>query len=299
MPRKPDQRISDKLENGYPLFSVEFFPPKNEEGARQILRTAQTIKENIDPDFVSLTYGAGGGTRQRTQEYAAMIREIFDFDVMPHLTCVGHSRDELREILERFYETGFRNIMTLRGDPPKGDTEFKPHPDGLQYASELAAFIKEHFPQFCLGVAGYPEKHPEAASPEQDMQHLAHKVNQGASFVTTQLFFTNDDYYRFVENARKAGIDVPIVAGLMPVVSSGQLKRFCSMCGSTIPEELNSKLEAAGEDEAAILEVGIDWTYNQVVDLVKEGVPGLHLYLLNRSHSAVEVIRRLRYNKVI
>lgn len=299
MSKKPDQRISDKLANGYPLFSVEFFPPKNEEGARQILRTAHRIKEHIDPDFVSITYGAGGSTRERTQEYAELIRLIFDFDIMPHLTCVGHSRDELKGIIERFREAGFRNIMTLRGDPPKGDTEFKPHPDGLTYASELASFIKELYPDFCLGVAGYPEKHPESADASSDMQWLKHKVDQGADFITTQLFFENDDYYRFVDDARKAGIDVPIVAGILPAVSTGQLRRFCDMCGSTIPAKLNAQLDAAGEDTDKIVEVGIEWAYNQIVDLVHNGVPGIHLYLLNRAHSAIEVIRRLRYNNVI
>lgn len=299
MSKKPDQRVTDKLNNGYPLFSVEFFPPKNEEGARQILRTAQQVKEQIDPDFVSITYGAGGSTRERTQEYAELIRLIFDFEVMPHLTCVGHSRDELKATLDRFAETGFRNIMTLRGDPPKGDTTFKPHPNGLTYASELVHFIKTNYPQFCLGVAGYPENHPESPDTDSDIHWLKHKVDQGADFITTQLFFDNTDYYRFEERSRKAGITVPIVAGILPVVSSSQLRRFCAMCGSSIPQKLDSLLDSAGDDEAAVLELGIQWAYDQVVELVQQGVSGIHLYLLNRSYSSIELIRRLRYNRII
>ncbi len=299
MSKKPDQRISDKLTNGIPLFSVEFFPPKNEEGARQILRTALKVKEQIDPDFVSITYGAGGSTRERTQEYAELIRLIYNFDVMPHLTCVGHSRDELRHTLDRFYETGFRNIMTLRGDAPKGDATFKPHPDGFQYASELVEFIKTNYPQFCLGVAGYPENHPESKDTPFDIRWLKHKVDRGGDFITTQLFFNNADYYAFVKRTREAGITVPIVAGIMPVVSSSQLRRFCTMCGSTIPSELDALLYSAGESESAVIQVGIDWAYRQVVELVENGVSGIHLYLLNRSHSAIELIRKLRYNHII
>ncbi len=191
---KPGRAISDMLSAGEPVFSVEFYPPKTEEGARQILRSGKALSA-FAPDFVSITYGAGGSTRERTLEYGELLRDLFNFEVMPHLTCVGHSRDELTGILERFQQAGFRNIMTLRGDPPKGKTDFQPHPDGLRYASELVGFIRERFPHFCLGVAGYPEKHPESPSLEDDLGRLCHKVAQGADFITTQLFFDNADYF--------------------------------------------------------------------------------------------------------
>jgi len=284
--------IADILAEG-PVLSVEFFPAKTEEGARQILRTANRIRE-IQPDFVSITYGAGGGTRQRTIEYGELLREIFGFEVMPHLTCVGHSRDELRAILERFHRAGFRNIMTLRGDPPKGDTEFKPHPDGFQYASELVAFIRENYPDFCLGVAGYPEKHPEAGSFEVDLKNLKHKVDQGGAFVTTQLFFNNEDFFRFRDNCVAAGIDKPIIPGVMIAASHAQVTKFCGFCGSRVPEELDTELAAASDDEAASAEVGIHWAHQQIKQLLEAGAPGVHLYILNKSQAPVQLFERLK-----
>ena len=204
MSEEPDQHISRKLKQGKAVISVEFFPPKGDDGGEQILKTARELA-SISSDFVSITYGAGGTTRERTIRYARLLKKEVGFNVMPHLTCVGHSQQELADILESYHSSGFRNIMTLRGDPPKGESSFSPHPDGFQYASELVAFIREQYPDFCLGVAGYPEKHPEAQSMDIDLKNLKTKINAGADFITTQLFFNNEDYFNFVDACRNIG----------------------------------------------------------------------------------------------
>ncbi|MEM8549519.1 MAG: methylenetetrahydrofolate reductase [NAD(P)H] [Verrucomicrobiota bacterium] len=290
--KKPGRAISDMLQTGEPVLSVEFFPAKTEEGARQILRTANALKP-YQPDFVSITYGAGGSTRERTLDYGELLQEIFGFEVMPHLTCVGHSRDDLRSILARFKEKGFRNIMALRGDPPKGEDQFKAHPDGLHYGSELVSFIRETYPHFCLGVGGYPEKHPEAISLDADLEHLKIKMDAGADFITTQLFFNNSDYLAFVEKCRALGITKPIVPGILPPLSFDQVKKFCGFCQASLPEELSQRLAAVEDDVDASREVGVEWAFKQIIELIEQGAPGVHLYILNRSASALALIERL------
>lgn len=286
----PDQSIGAVLGGNRPVISVEFFPPKDEAGGKLILETASRIREQIDPDFVSITYGAGGGTRERTFRYAEILRKEYGFAVMPHLTCVGSSRDELREILRGYRRAGFRNVMALRGDPPKGETAFRAHPDGLPYAVDLIGLIREEFPEFCLGAAGYPEVHPEAISPEEDLRHLRAKVDAGAAFITTQLFFDNRNFLAWARRCRESGISVPLVPGLMPIRSAKQARRFCEH----IPEELDRSLEAAGEDREKIHEVGIEWTTRQIRELMDAGFRAFHLYIMNRSGMATEVFRRLR-----
>jgi len=286
-------RISDMLRGNGPLLSVEFFPPKNEEGARQILRTANALRQE-SPHFVSITYGAGGGTRDRTLAYGELLKEIFGFEVMPHLTCVGHPADEIAGILERFDEVGFSNIMALRGDPPKGETDFKPHPDGFAYASDLIAFIKDRYPQFCLGAGAYPEKHPEAPDSKTDVDNLKRKVDAGADFLTTQLFFDNEDFFRFEEACRKAGIDIPIIPGVLPAVSHTQVTKFCGFCGARLPDELSKRMADCGDDAERAQQVGIEWAWEQITELFERGAPALHLYILNRQKAPLEIIRRLR-----
>jgi methylenetetrahydrofolate reductase (NADPH) len=281
-----DRPLSDLFSQRRPLRSIEFFPPKDDAGVEALRQTAGALRR-IAPDFVSVTYGAGGSTRQRTAEVSGILRKDFGFTVMPHLTCVGHTRAELAEIADRIHGDGFRNIMALRGDPPKGSSEFRAATDGLRHANELVSLLRERHPDFCLGVGGYPEKHPEAPSPEADLDHLKRKVDAGASFVTTQLFFDNDTYYRFVERCRAAGITVPVVPGLMPVLSLKQVQRFTSMCGTTIPQVLVRRLEAAGDTQEIVEAVGIDWALAQIRDLISRGAPGYHLYILNRAKSAL------------
>jgi len=281
-----DRPISALFAQQRPLRSLEFFPPKDDAGVAALRDTAATLAR-IQPDFVSVTYGAGGSTRERTAQVSEILRHDCRFTVMPHLTCVGHSRAELDTMADRIYASGFRNIMTLRGDPPKGQTVFTAPADGLGHASELVALLKTRHPDFCLGVGGYPEKHPEAPSAEVDLAHLKRKVEAGAAFVTTQLFFDNDVYYRFVDRCRAAGIAVPIVPGLMPVLSLKQVQRFTQLCGAVLPARLITRLEAAADDTEVVEAVGIDWALTQIRDLLAHGAPGYHLYILNRARAAL------------
>jgi len=282
----PDRCISDFFAQKRPLRSIEFFPPRDESGV-EVLRTAATSLKRMNPDFVSVTYGAGGTTRDRTAQVSAMLKHELGFTVMPHLTCVGHSRVELGDIADRIYAGGFRNIMTLRGDPPKGSTEFNVATDGLRNASELVELLKARQPELCLGVAGYPERHPEAPSLDVDLTHLKRKVDAGADFITTQLFFDNTLYYRFVERCRAVGITVPIVPGIMPVLSLKQIQRFTQMCGASLPKQLITRLEVAAEDTDVVETIGIDWALTQIRGLLANGAPGYHLYILNRAKGAL------------
>ena len=274
------------------LYSVEFCPPRSEEEARKILKCAQSLKK-YRLDFVSITYGAGGSTRKRTLEYGELLNEIFGFEVMPHLTCVEHSKDDIREILKQIQKRGFRNIMALRGDPPENQTHFKAHPNGFRYACELVEFIKKEFPHLCLGVAGYPEGHPEAPSVQKDLENLKYKVDKGASFITTQLFFDNAHYYNFLEACKNIGINVPIIPGILIVNSLKQAYKMSRLCQSKIPKKLEEKLILAGDSLELQAQAGTDWAYQQICDLLKSGIPGFHLYILNRSQAAISLLQRL------
>jgi methylenetetrahydrofolate reductase (NADPH) len=281
-----DRPISELFAQPRPLRSLEFFPPKDDAGVEALRQTAAAVRK-IAWDFVSVTYGAGGSTRERTAQMSAMLKDEFGFTVMPHLTCVGHSRGELADIADRIYAAGFRNIMALRGDPPKGVTGFTPAPDGLRHANELVGLLKARHADFCLGVAGNPEKHPEAPSLETDLVNLKRKVDAGAAFITTQLFFDNAVYYRFVDKCRGAGIGVPIVPGIMPMLSLKQIERITSLSGSSVPPALARRLEVAAESPDVVEIVGIDWALSQIRDLLNHGAPGYHLYILNRAKSAL------------
>jgi len=283
---KIDRSIADLFAENRPLRSLEFFPPKEDAGV-EILRHAATVLKRITPDFVSVTYGAGGSTRERTAQVSALLKNELKYTVMPHLTCVGHPREELYELADQIHAEGYRNIMALRGDPPKGATAFEPTAGGLRYASEMVALLKARHPDFCLGVGGYPEKHPEAPSMDADLDALKAKVDAGAGFITTQLFFDNDVYYRFVERCHARGINLPIIPGIMPVISVKQIQRFTAMCGAHLPPTLLKRLEAT-DDQADVVEmIGLDWALDQIRDLLAHGAPGYHLYILNRARSAL------------
>jgi methylenetetrahydrofolate reductase (NADPH) len=283
-----DQPISELLKKKHPLRSLEFFPPKDDDGVAALRATMDALRR-IAPDFVSVTYGAGGSTRERTAQVSEMLRADYGQTVMPHLTCVGHSRGELAAHADRIHAAGFRNIMALRGDPPKGQTTFTPAPDGLRHARELVALLKTRHPDLCLGVAGYPEKHPEAPTLEADLDHLRRKVDTGAAFITTQLFFDNAHYHRFVDKCRARGITVPIVPGIMPVLSLKQIQRITTMSAAQLPAVLVKRLEAAADNTDAVESVGIDWSLTQIRDLLAQGAPGYHLYILNRAKSALSL----------
>lgn len=290
-----DRPITELLSSGRSLLSVEFFPPKTEAGGVQLLEAAEALKP-YRPDFVSITYGAGGSTRERTFRYAKILREQFGWLVMPHLTCVGSTRDELLEIVAGYHADGIRNIMALRGDPPKGTDTFVPSPDGLRYASDLIALIRENFPDMCLGAGAYPEKHPESASMEQDLIHLRTKVDAGASFLTTQLFFDNEHYFRFLHACRSREIHLPVLPGLLPALSLSQVQRFGPMCGSSLPRALVEQLHVVDEHPRAAEAVGVTWAYHQIRELLRHGAPGIHLYILNRSSAAITLARSLERN---
>lgn len=285
--------LQQRLESNDPLFSVEFFPPKSDEAAQQLLRAAERLTQ-FSPDFASITYGAGGSTRSRTLKYARRLHEDFGYAMMPHLTCVGHSKDELCSIINEFKDAGLQQIMALRGDPPKGESNFTTHPDGLSYANELVHLISEEYPECAIGVAGYPEKHPEASSPEIDLLNLKRKVDAGATFVTTQLFFDNEVYFKFVEDCERAGIHVPILPGLLSVSSYDQAKRFCAMCEASLPAALDAQLLAVDGDNEAIQQIGIEWTFQQAKDLLEKGAPGIHLYVLNRAAPTIALMDKLQ-----
>ena len=283
---EPDRPISDLFAQQRPLRSLEFFPPKDDAGVETLRQTVVVLKR-IKPDFVSVTYGAGGSTRERTAQVSGMLRQDFGLTVMPHLTAVNHTREEIAAIAEAHYRRGIRNIMALRGDVPKdltADTAFK---DGLRFGSDVVALLKRLHPDVCLGVGGYPEKHPEAPSLDADLANLRRKVDAGASFITTQLFFDNDVYHRFVDRCRAAGIAVPVVPGIMPVLSLKQVQRITGLCGAVLPAQLVKRLEAAGDEPDIIETIGIDWALTQIRSLLARGAPGYHLYILNRARSAL------------
>lgn len=288
-----DKQICDLLAGAKrPLLSFEFFPPKDD-AAMATLRLAAAQLLALRPDFVTCTYGAGGSTRQRTIGVCETLRDMGYGPVMPHLTCVGSSRADLIATADDFHARGFRNIMALRGDPPKGDATFVPPADGLPHASDLVSLLKSRHADFCCGVAGYPEKHPEAATAEADLANLKKKIDAGGGFVTTQLFFDNKFYFEFVNRCRAAGITKPVIPGLLPAISLKQVQRMCAMCKTTLPDALARAMEAAGGDGEAAEYVGIRWAERQIAELLAAGVPGVHLYILNRSKAVLsgELVR--------
>lgn len=291
-----DPPIATLFDDKKPLLSLEFFPPKTDEAEKSLVKTAGEISTAFHPDFVSITYGAGGTTREKTFAYAQWLHDKFEWTVMPHLTCVGHSRDELIAIAESYERLGIRNLMALRGDAPKGAASFTPAPDGLAHASELVALIKNEIPSLCLGVAGYPEKHPEATDLATDVKHLAHKVSQGAHFVTTQLFFDNAAYFNFVAACRACDIRTPIIPGILPVLSLEQAQRFCAFSHTTLPAELARRLAAVPAPDA--WRVGVDWAFEQTKELLSRGAPAIHLYIMNRSEPLLALLDKLHTSKL-
>lgn len=285
-------RIADIYRPGKFGLSFEIFPPKTMDGDATLWENVGRLAR-FQPALISCTYGAGGSTRNRTVELCQQIQTRFGVAATAHFTCVGGALDELREWLTLAHERGITNIMALRGDPPAGQAEFRQVPGGLKYASELVSLIRSEFPNFGIGVAGYPEKHPEAATPEADLENLKRKVDAGADAVFTQLFFHNESFFRFRDRYHQAGIRVPLVPGIMPVLNFAQIKRITSLCGATLPPEFAAKLEAAQEDKDAQFKLGVDFAIEQCRDLLRKGVPGIHYYVLNRSQACEEILGAL------
>jgi methylenetetrahydrofolate reductase (NADPH) len=285
-------RIDQILEERRPAFSFEFFPPKTDEGMDNLKHAIDDLAED-EPAYVSVTYGAGGSTRDRTVEITKWIKQNVGLEAMAHLSCVGEPVERLREILDEIGTAGIENVLALRGDPPRGETEWKPHPGGLRYSTELAALVSENYP-FCIGAACFPEVHPEAPNLEHDLNFLKEKVAAGATFLITQLFFDNELYFDFVEEARAAGIDVPIIPGIIPVTGYQQIKRFTDMCGASIPDDLERELAARQEDPEAVKDLGVSYATLQCADLLARGAPGIHFYTLNKSPATRAILAALR-----
>ena len=288
-------RIPEIIEANRPTFSVEFFPPKNEEARDQMLDTAGQFAE-LGLDFVSITYGAGGSTRDGTVAGADTLRNEFGFETMAHLSCVGETVEGLREVLDRIGETGVENILALRGDPPRGQTDFVQPEGGLGSAAELTGFISENY-DFALSGSCFPEVHPEAVDLDADLDYLKTKVDNGAEFLITQLFFDNKVYFDFVAAARAKGIDVPIIAGVIPVSSYAQTERICSLCDATIPQHLADAFTALGGDEQAEFELGVAYAAQQSAELLAAGVPGIQFYALNKAPATRAVLGALRASR--
>jgi methylenetetrahydrofolate reductase (NADPH) len=286
--------IRDLLARGGPTFSFEFFPPKSEEAAKQLEQTIADLRE-LHPSFVSVTYGAGGSTRERTLEIVTRVKRETGIEAMAHLTCVGSTQEDLGGVLERIVASGIENVLALRGDPPKGQTDFKPVEGGFRYASELAQFIRQrHDSVLCVGGACYPEKHPECGNPAVDLMNLKRKVDAGLDFLITQLFFNNRHYFDFVERARKLGIQIPIIAGIMPITNASQVERFMVSCGATIPFDLAEELDRRRNDPRAVMELGVAHATAQSIELLERGAPGIHFYTLNRSTATREIYTALK-----
>lgn len=273
---------------GEPVISFEFFPPKTDAGTETLYRTVEALG-SCRPSFVSVTFGAGGSTRDRTLELVGRIKRDLDLEAMAHLTCVGSSKVQIREILERLQNSGIDNILALRGDPPAGETEFIQARDGFAHADGLIEFIRAEGFDFCLGGACYPEKHTESPDRDNDLAMTRQKVDAGLDFLITQLFFENSAYFDFLARAREAGIEVPIIPGLMPITNVEQVKRFTKMCGAAIPVELSRRLKIVEKDPSAVVATGVNWAIEQCRELLDRGVPGLHFYTLNKSSASLAV----------
>ncbi len=270
--------------------SFEFFPPKTPKGEEELFNTIKKL-EHIKPTFVSVTYGAGGSTRERTQRVVTRIHRETEITVMAHLTCIAHTRDELKEILDYYKNEGIENILALRGDPPKEGFVKK----GCNHSTELIDLIRSLYNNyFSIGVASYPEGHPESPNMEWEIRFFKLKVEKGAEFSITQMFFDNTYFYRFMEELGKAGINIPVIPGIMPITNFGQIVKFASMCGATIPQSLIDRLEKVKDDSKAVTDIGVEFAIKQCEDLIENGVKGFHFYTLNKSDATLRIYSAIR-----
>lgn len=284
--------VKDILNATKITFSFEFFPPKTPAGWDKLFLTISDLMP-LRPSYVSVTYGAGGSTREKTHKLVERIKNETNLTVVAHLTCIGAGKDDIRSILENYDAIGVHNILALRGDPPEGQQEWVPHADGFNHAADLVAFIKTHFPHMCIGVAGFPEGHPATPNRLKEIEYLKAKVDAGADYIVTQLFFDNHDFYDFCDRCRLAGIEIPILAGIMPIISRRGMIRIAGLAaGARIPAPLLKAVYRASDDEQ-VAEVGVHWATEQVRDLIDHGVRGIHFYTLNNARSTLAIYRAL------
>jgi methylenetetrahydrofolate reductase (NADPH) len=287
-------KIIDMYQQKKTVFSMEVFPPKREGDHRKLLEVIDDLK-HLNPDFMSVTYGAGGSTRDMTLEISSEIKNDIGIESMAHLTCVGNSKTEISEVIDRLKEANIENILALRGDPPRGEEEFRPVLGGFRFAFELIDFIRREKNHFSVGVAAYPEKHPEAHSLEHDIDNLKIKLDKGGDFIITQLFFFNDYYYRFIEKARSMGVDAPVSPGVFLVSNYKQLQKIKELSGAAIPVEFEQKLFDNRDNPEEMKKIGVDYALNQSRDLLESGaVDGLHFYIMNRKDLIGEVYEQLK-----
>jgi methylenetetrahydrofolate reductase (NADPH) len=284
-------RVSSLFGSGTPTFSFEFFPPRDDAGVASLFATIAQLRD-LDPGFVSVTYGAGGSTRARTVDLVRRIHRELDITPVAHLTCVGAGREELRGVLAQLVDAGIENVMALRGDPPRGETGFIPAPDGLAHGSELISLITQSY-DLCVGGACYPETHLESPSIAEEIRYTKEKVDRGASYLVTQLFFDNQAYFDYVTAARAAGITVPIIPGIIPITSVGQLHGFIAKLQVKIPEKLMAAFESRRDDPQAVVELGVAWSTLQCSELLSGGAPGIHFYTMNRSPATRAILSAL------
>ena len=288
-------KIIDVLNSGRRSISFEFFPPKTDEGVESLFETIGRLKA-YEPSYVSVTYGAGGSTRERTVDIVTRIKAETGLEAMSHMTCVAQTKEDVHRVLVHLEELGIDNVLGLRGDPPRGEAKFVPEEDGFHYAADLIAHVRENFN---FGVAGacFPEGHLDSPDLETDIAYLKHKVEAGADFVITQLFYDNSDFFDFMNRVQKVDIRVPVIAGILPILSTSQIRRFTAICGARIPPALDEKLERFADDDDAVRELGIDHAARQVEELWRNGVAGIHFYTLNRSHSVSRILDALEPDK--
>ncbi|MGB9766200.1 MAG: methylenetetrahydrofolate reductase [NAD(P)H] [Sulfurihydrogenibium sp.] len=287
-------KIIDKLKQVKTSVSFEFFPPKTKELEESLFNTIEELK-HINPTFVSVTYGAGGSTREKTRDVVKKIHEETNLTVMAHLACVGHSKYEIKSILDDYQRIGIENILALRGDIPISFEKENLPSDGCKNAAELVSFIRENYRDYyCIAVASYPEGHPESPNLERDIYYFKKKVEMGADFSITQMFFDNNFFYEFIEKCQKVGINIPIIPGIMPITNFNQIRKFASLCGATIPEDVIKIFEKYADNPEETKKVGIDFATKQCEDLLKNGVKGLHFYTLNKSDATIRIYQNIK-----
>ncbi|MBC8287809.1 MAG: methylenetetrahydrofolate reductase [NAD(P)H] [Nitrospinae bacterium] len=285
-------KIDEKLSSSSPIFSFEFFPPKDAAGFATLYESIARLKP-CAPGFVSVTYGAGGSTRSKTVDLVGNIKNVIGIESMAHLTCVGHDQQEIRSVLESLQAKNIENVLALRGDPPQGEEKFVKTEGGFEYASELVAFIKKNF-SFCIGAACYPEGHVECKDLNKDIENLKRKVDSGVDFLVTQLFFDNQHYFDFLDRAQKANINIPVIPGIMPILNLRQIQRFTKMCGANLSPSLLAKFAGFEEDNEKVREIGIGHAIEQCRELLENKAPGIHFYTLNRSKATLAILGALR-----